>query len=456
LDGIICTDAGAYRMLVTDHKYYRSPEEAAAGSIKAGINQFLDRYLDGVNGALRKNLLTEREIDDALRGIFRVLAKLGLLDPPELVPYSRIGGTADPWASERHKGLARLATQKSIVLLKNSNHLLPLNPDSLNSLAVIGPRANSVSLDWYSGTPPYIVTPLEGIKTRLGRRVSVSYSAGGDEAVKLARSADAVIVCAGNHPTGGEGAGWGKVSVPGEGREAVDRQSIVLEQEELIKQVHQVNPRTVVVLISSFPYAINWTEQNVPAILHMTHNSQETGSGLADVLFGDYNPAGRLVQTWPRSIDQLPPMMDYDIRNGRTYMYFKGEPLYPFGYGLSYTTFRYSKLRVSSRSLRPDGAVTVSLDVTNSGRRAGDEVVQLYVSHLNSRVGRPKKELKGFKRIGVHPGQTKTVSLILKGEQLAYWESSQKRFTVEPGRIRVSVGGSSADEQLSQTLQVGR
>src|SRR5204863_1343996 len=217
---------------------------------------------------------------------------------------------------------------------------------AIKSIAVIGPRSNEVLLDWYSGTPPYRVTPFDGIKAKVGKNVRVSNAANNenDEAVKIAREADVAIVCVGNHPNGGFDNAWAKVSVPSEGREAVDRQSITLEQEELIKEVYQANPRTIVVLVSSFPYAINWTQQNVPAILHMAHNSQEEGNALADVLFGDYNPGGRLVQTWPRSVDQLPPMMDYDIRDGRTYMYFKGEPLYPFGYGLSYTTFVYSNI----------------------------------------------------------------------------------------------------------------
>src|SRR5262249_7849458 len=158
------------------------------------------------------------------------------------------------------------------------------------------------------------VTPLEGIKNKLGPGVSVSYANNDrDDAVRIARASDVAIVCVGNHPTGGKDAPWAKVSVPSEGREAVDRKSITLEQEELIKQVYQANPKTIVVLISSFPYAINWTQENIPAIVHITHNSQEEGHALADVLFGDYNPAGRLVQTWPKSLDQLPPLMDYNI-----------------------------------------------------------------------------------------------------------------------------------------------
>jgi beta-glucosidase len=454
-DGIICTDAGAMRNLVTSHKYSSDFEHASASSVKAGIGQFLDNYVDAVRGALKQKLLTQEDIDRSLRGVFRVMIRLGLLDPPNLVPYSTIGSESqEPWQSEKHKALARLATQKSIVLLKNSADLLPLDSKKLQSIAVIGPRANEVFLDWYSGTPPYRVSPLDGIKNRVDKNTKVSYAANNDggEAVRIARTSEVAIVCVGNHPNGGYDTVWAKVSSPGEGREAVDREAITLDQEELIKQVYAANPKTVVVLISSFPYAISWTQQNVPAILHMTHNSQEEGSALADVLFGYYNPAGRLVQTWPKSLDQLPPMMDYDIRHGRTYMYFKDEPLYPFGYGLSYTTFAYSNLRTAAGTNK--GTVNVSVDIVNSGSRAGEEVVQLYVKHLASSVVRPLKELAAFTRIRLEPKQKRTVTLLLSAERLAYWDVSKHAFKVERERIQVMIGSSSADVRLMKNIQV--
>ena len=452
-DGIICTDAGAMRNLVTAHKYYPDFETAAAESVKAGIGQFLDDYRDAVRGALKKGLLTEADIDRALRGNFRVMIRLGLLDPPARVPYASIGQeTTDPWLTDKHTALALLAAQKSIVLLKNSGNLLPLDKKSVRSIAVIGPRANEVLLDWYSGTPPYTVTPLDGIKNAVGEVVKVSYAASndGNAAVKIARESDVAIVCVGNHPNGGFDTQWAKVSVPSEGREALDRQSITLEQEELVKAVYQANPKTIVVLKSSFPYAINWTQANVPAILHLALNSQEEGRALASVLFGDYNPAGRLVQTWPRSLDQLPPMMDYDIRRGRTYMYFRDTPLYPFGYGLSYTTFDYRDLKVNQSGDNLD----VSVALKNTGRRAGDEVVQLYVKHLNSKVSRPLKELKGFTRIQLAPQEEKIVKLSLPLSRLAYWNAETDRWVVEKDQIEIAVGGSSADARLRKTIQV--
>ncbi|MGA2438856.1 MAG: glycoside hydrolase family 3 C-terminal domain-containing protein [Acidobacteriaceae bacterium] len=213
------------------------------------------------------------------------------------------------------------------------------------------------------------------------------------------------------------------------------------------------NPKTVVVLQASFPFTTTWTEDNIPAILMMTHNSEEQGDGMADVLFGDYNPAGRLSQTWVASMDQLPPMMDYDIRNGRTYMYLASKPLYAFGYGLSYTKFAYSNLRVSSPHLAKDGTVTVSVDVKNTGSRAGDEVVELYVAHVGSKVARPLEELKGFRRVMIRAGETKTVAIPLPASVLAYWDGSA--MTVENDSVELRVGGSSDTIALRKQIKVG-
>ncbi|MGA2259732.1 MAG: glycoside hydrolase family 3 C-terminal domain-containing protein, partial [Thermoguttaceae bacterium] len=402
-------------------------------------------------------LLTEADIEKVIKGTFRVLIRLGLLDPPEHNPYAKIGSDpVEPWTTQKARDSVRLATQKSVVLLKNSGNLLPLDKTALKSVAVIGPRGNEVVRDWYGSTPPYIVTPLAGIKNKLDAVAKVEFADGKDvpAAVALAKSSDVAIVCVGNSPNLNNK--WMAVSDEGEGREGIDRQIITLGsgQEELVHQVFAANPKTVVVLVSSFPYAINWTQENVPAIVHLAHSSQEEGSALADVLFGDYNPAGRLVQTWPKSIDQLPPMMDYDIRHGRTYMYFKGEPLYPFGYGLSYTTFDYSNLKTSADSLSKDGTLIVSVDVRNSGKVAGEEVVQLYVKHLDSAVPRPAEELRGFKRIAIRPGERKTVELLLPAKSLAYWDVDRHCLIVEPGKIELLVGRSSADICLKKTLTV--
>jgi beta-glucosidase len=244
-------------------------------------------------------------------------------------------------------------------------------------------------------------------------------------------------------------------TAPGDGREGRDRESISLgQQEQLVKQVYSVNPKTIVVLVSSFPYAINWTQEHVPAILHMTHASQDEGTAIAQVLFGDYNPGGHLTTTWPKSLDQLPPMMDYNIRDGRTYMYFKGEPLYPFGYGLSYTTFAYSNLKASADRLNQDGSLKVSVDVKNTGQRAGDAVVQLYAKHLHSKVERPLEQLQGFQRVSLRPGETRTIAIPLRAPNLAYWNEKQQKFVVEPEPVELMIGDSSADIKLKTQVQV--
>ena len=308
--------------------------------------------------------------------------------------------------------------------------------------------------DWYSGTSGYSISPLEGIKNKVSAETIISHTTDYDLGVTLGKSAEVAILFVGNHPTGNDG--WAKVSHQSEGKEAVDREEINLEgsQEDFIKRVLAVNPRTIVVLISSFHYAINWAQQNVPSILHVTHNSQELGSALADVIFGDVNPGGRLVQTWPKSLQQLSDMMDYDIRKGRTYMYLKDEPLYPFGFGLSYTTFEYRNLRTSSSNLNRKNKISINIDVRNSGQVSGDEVVQLYVRHLNSKVQRPIKELKGFKRITLNPNETKTVTIVLNAEDLSYWNERLEKFVVENDKIEFLVGSSSSAIHVRKIINI--
>jgi beta-glucosidase len=459
-DGVICTDAGALTNMVKAHHVFKTMPEAAAAAIHAGINQFLDDYKQPVRDALAQKLITPEEIDRNLRGVYRVMLRLGMLDPNEGAPYASIGfsnlAKGDPWNWEEHKALARRLTDESIVLLKNAGELLPIDAEKVKSIAVIGPLADRVALDWYSGTPPFAITPLEGIRARAGSGVTVTSSNGTDasEAAALVAKADIAVVIIGNHPTCD--AGWFKCPVPSDGKEAIDRKSLTLEQESLAKVVYAANPRTVVILQTSFPYTTMWTEENIPAILQMTHNSEEQGNGLADVLFGDYNPAGRLTQTWVASMDQLPPMMDYDIRHGRTYLYLREKPLYAFGFGLSYTRFEYSNLRLSSARMDGKGEVNVSVDVKNGGKRDGDEVVQMYVAYPNSSVARPLEELKGFERISLHAGEGKTVSFRLAAKSIAYWKDEASGFVVEPGAVEVRVGSSSDNIKVRGTINVSR
>lgn len=453
-DGIICTDGGAMRLLWQEHKYYTDSTWAAAAAVKAGINQFLDRYDGSIRKALQDGMLKEKEIEQVIRGDFRVMIKLGLLDPPSMVPYTAIKNGPEPWLTEKNTNFVREVTEKSIVLLKNEDEVLPLDKDKIKSILIIGPYANQVLLDWYSGTPPYTVSIVEGIRNKIGVKAVVQWTTGNDadSINRLVPTADYVIMVVGNHPWCN--APWAQCPVPSDGREAVDRKTIYLEQEELIKKVYELNQRTIVVLNSSFPYAIPWTKHNIPAIIHVTHNSQELGNAVADVLFGDYNPGGKLVQTWPLSMEQLPPIMDYNIRNGRTYMYFKGEPLFAFGYGLSYTSFSMSNFSLSNTIIRTSSITKVSVDLVNAGQRTGDEVVQVYVRHLNSTVIRPKKELKAFQRITLKPGEKKKVILELKADDLRYWDENRKKFVLEKDKVEVMLGTSSDDIRFFRTVAV--
>jgi beta-glucosidase len=396
-----------------------------------------------------------------------VYLHLGEMDPAGVDPYALIGvqttgpnvqaadATSPPWDQDASKALARLASDESTVLLKNDSNTLPLDRAKLKTIAVIGPWADQVLLDWYSGTPPYFISIIEGIREAAGAGVKVLYSDGSNlaEAQALAKQADVAIVVVGNHPECN--AGWNVCPTPSNGKESVDRKTIVLEQEDLlVKQIFAVNPRTIEVLRASFPYAIVWSQQNLPAIVHITHNSQEEGHGLADVLFGDYSPAGRLTQTWPTGDAQLLPLMDYNLLHGRTYMYSKDKPLYAFGYGLSYTTFKYEKLSTSSSKMASDGQVEVRVHVKNTGSRASDEVVQLYVQHLGSAVTRPQLALKGFRRVRIEPGQTAEVKMELKARDLAYWDATAHVWQVEKEKVRVLAGGSSDDLPVETTVEI--
>ena len=455
LRGIVCTDGGAFGQLVSTHAYYSSPDTAAAECIKAGITVFLDNYLAAIKGALSKNLVTEKEIDEAIYGNLRVMLKLGMLDNSPDNPYAGIGisDTISPWTKKEAADLVREATVKSVVLLKNSTNLLPLQKDKIKSIAVIGPSSNKVISDWYSGTPPYRVNIRDGIRAVLGNDVTFRFAMSNkaDSAVIAAKESDIAIVCVGNHPLS-YGLDWGQNQVPSDGREDVDRQAISLEQEDLVKLVMKANPNTVLIIVSSFPYAIGWSKEYVPAILHISQSSQELGNAVADVVFGKVSPAGRLVQTWTSSIDNLPPILDYNIRNGRTYMYEKHEPLFPFGHGLTYTTFKYSGLKTDSKTITIDGDVNVSFTLQNTGTSDSDEVTQLYVGFPGSAVERPAKALKGFARVSLKKGESRIVTIPLKGSDLAYWSTDKGEWTLEPGKINIMVGSSSADIRLKGKL----
>lgn len=456
LNGTLLTDGGAFRLLLSDHKRFDNDRAAAAAAcIKAGITKFLDEYKDAVYEALHRKLISVEDIEKAIRGNLRISLKLGLLDHTEDNPYAAIGvtDTVAPWNKPETKALVREATLKSVVLLKNKDHLLPLDRHKIKKIAVIGQRATEVLQDWYAGKPFYTVNVLDAIREEAGNDIEVRYVKTNrmDSARTVAAWADVAIVCVGNHPTCD--AGWEQAPVISEGKEAVDRQSLQLDQEDLLLQVAQTNPNTIGVLISSFPYAINRANQTVPALLHLTQCSQELGHAVSDVIFGHYNPAGRLTQTWVKNITDLPHMMDYDITHGRTYMYFKEKPLYPFGYGLSYTRFNYSGTTLNDRAIERDDTLRVCFNLKNSGDMDGDEVVQLYVSARKHTDKDPIKQLKAFQRISLRKGEMKKVELTVPYTELQVWDEKQNRFILPDKEMTLEIGASSSDIRLRTTFR---
>lgn len=456
LNGTLLTDGGAFRLLLSDHKRFDNDRAAAAAAcIKAGITKFLDEYKDAVYEALHRKLISVEDIEKAIRGNLRISLKLGLLDHAEDNPYAAIGvtDTIAPWSKPETKALVREATLKSVVLLKNQDHLLPLDRHKIKKIAVIGQRATEVLQDWYAGKPFYTVNVLDAIREEAGNDIEVRYVKTNrmDSARTVAAWADVAIVCVGNHPTCN--AGWEQAPVISEGKEAVDRQSLQLDQEDLLLQVAQTNPNTIGVLISSFPYAINRANQTVPALLHLTQCSQELGHAVSDVIFGHYNPAGRLTQTWVKNITDLPHMMDYDITHGRTYMYFKEKPLYPFGYGLSYTRFNYSGTALNDRVIERGDTLRVCFNLKNSGDMDGDEVVQLYVSARKHTDKDPIKQLKAFQRISLRKGEMKKVELTVPYTELQVWDEKQNRFILPDKEMTLEIGASSSDIRLRTTFR---
>ncbi|PWU06551.1 MAG: family 3 glycosyl hydrolase [Terriglobia bacterium] len=452
-DGFVVPDSGAVRQLMTDHKAVASIEEAAAKSIIAGHDLDNIDFPEAVLKAVAKGLLSEEDVDRAVSRVLKVRFRLGEFDPPSIVPYSKISPSIID--SAEHRQLALRAARESIVLLTNKNNFLPLDKSKVKTIAVIGPHAKDPMMGiGYTGQASKFVAPLEGIQKKVGSSVEVLYAKGSDiqempnkdaafaEAATIAKRADVALVYVGLN---------GQIE-----REGLDRTYIGLPpiQEELVQKIYEANPKTVVVLLNGGPVAVPWEKEHLPAVLDMFYAGEEGGTAVADVLFGDYNPGGRLPYTVYGSTDQLQPMTEYDITKGMTYMYFRGTPVYPFGHGLSYTKFQYSNLNVSPARIPGSGQVAVRVDVRNSGIRAGDEVVQLYFHDKEARVQRPGKELRGFERISLKPGEKRTVTFSLPAEKLAFYDVKSHAFTTEPGKFEAMVGASSEDIRLKRDFEV--
>ncbi len=599
-EGYVVSDCGAINDIWADHKIVETAPEAAALAVQSGTDLNCGRTYRFLVEAVEKGYITEEEIDVSVRRLFRARMKLGMFDPPEWVPFTRI-----PYSvldSPEHQQVALETAQKSMVLLKNENQTLPLSKD-IGKVAVIGPNANDVEvlLGNYNGIPSNPVTPLQGIQRKLGadrvlyalgcewaenlpvfetipgsvlrtpdgnpglqaeyfnnnkfegepvatrvdslidfnwwdrapldtldadnfgvrwsgklvppqdgwyvlgaegfnafrlffegrellsfrgihhsRKVyeevilkeGVEYdiqidfwdyhgdatmqllwsTPGHDykaEALAVAEEADAVVMCMGLSPRlEGE-----EMRVEVEGFRGGDRLTLDLPQiqQDLMQEIVALGKPTVLVLLNGSALSINWADANIPAILEAWYPGQAAGTAIADVLFGDYNPGGRLPVTFYKSVEQLPPFEEYNMES-QTYRYFKEEPLYPFGFGLSYTTFEYRDL-VLPDSVNGSEAIKLSVVVKNTGSIAGDEVVQVYVSDVEASVPVALRSLQQFQRIHLNPGEETTVNLTLTPQQLSLLDKDYRR-VVEPGLFKIAVGGSQPNVSKAETTQV--
>jgi beta-glucosidase len=444
-DGVVVSDVDAVIDVCQGHHYARSLEEAAALGIQAGCDLNGGPCYNKLAAAVGQRLVGAAEIDASVRRNLTLLMRLGIYDPPEKVPYAHIPISVND--CPRHRAVALQAARESVVLLKNENQCLPLVAKRLRTIAVIGPNADDpeVLLGNYNGTPSASVTPLSGIRRKAGPGTRVEYLRGCSlgrpgidaKAVELARRADVVVMVMGISPRL-EGEEM-KVDVPGFSGGDRTRLDLPGSQEDLLKAVYATGKPVVLVLLNGSALAIPWAQAHLPAIVETWYGGEEAGTALADVLFGDYNPAGRLPVTFYKSVADLPPFDDYAMA-GRTYRYCAKEVLYPFGYGLSYTKFAYSHLTIAPEAAAAGTAVTVSVDVTNAGPRDGNEVAQLYVVARRPSVPEPIRQLQGFRRVRLRAGQTERLSFTLTPYQFSLVNAQNKR-VVEPGEYQISVGG---------------
>jgi len=453
---------------VRGHAVAKDKKEACALAVAAGVNIELPEpecytYLCEL---VRKRVLQESQLDELVAPMLFWKFRMGLFDDPYVDPdrAARIVGC------ESHRELALRAARETITLLKNDHGLAPLDPRSLKSIAVIGPNAHRVLLGGYSSMPRYNVTVLEGIREKVGKQVKVLYSegckitVGGSwyedrvtpsdpeedrrqiaEAVKVAREADVIVLALGGSEQTSREA-WSFTHLG-------DRASLNLigRQEELADAITATGKPVVALLFNGRPLAIQSLDRTVPVILECWYLGQETGRAVADVLFGDYNPGGKLPITFPRSAGHLPAFYNYKPMARRGYLFDDITPLYAFGYGLSYTSFEIHDVRLAKKSIHSDGTTRVTADVTNRGPRSGSEVVQMYIRDRFSSVTRPVKELKGFRRVFLDPGETTTVEFEITPELLAFYDIRMKR-AVEPGEFEIMIGNSSRDTDLETVI----
>ncbi len=453
--GYFIGDGGAVTDIFKNHKIVNSLEEAVAMAINVGcdiINPMnlttlakTKRYRKAIENAVNRGLTTEEIINRNLKRTLTARFKLGMFDPPEEVPYTKI-----PYSvvnCKKNQELSLKTARESIVLLKNENNLLPLSKD-LKSIAVIGPNANNPEAFYYIHYYPgkyNVITPLERIKTKVSSKTEVHYAKGCDltecsefdlnQAIEIANKAEVIIMVLGI--TGRLEGEEGYVLGPEKG----DRTdlNLPLVQEELLKKLNETGKPIVLVLTSGSALSVNYAKENIPAIIEAWYGGEKAGLALADIIFGDYNPAGRLPITFYKSLDQLPNFQDYSMEN-RTYRYMKKEPLFPFGHGLSYTKFKYSNLQINPEKIRQDEVINIKIDIENIGDYPGDEVVQLYSSHSNPNIRTPIQELKRFRRAHLQLNEKKKISFELKSSDYSIINEDGLEMIV-PEKVSIFVGG---------------
>ena len=472
--GAVVTDWNAIQYLQPGyHNVAQGNSDASAMAIKAGVdvlcNERPTNLAPYVVNAINDKQMTEADLDQAvLRGLL-LRFRLGMFDPPEMVPFNKIPKSVV--GCDEHLALALRAARESMVLLQNDpvkpgygfEKLLPLDLRKVHSIGVVGPFADVAQLGNYPGVPVKPITPLQGIKELVGDRVRVetalwSPQAGdpGASAVELAKTCDVVVVVVGL-TAGGNDRGIGGDNTSMVEMEGVDRATLELSpsHKSLIKRVTDANPKTIVVLEGGNDIGTDWMKSAAPAIIMAWYPGEQGGKALAEILLGAVNPSGRLPMTFYPGIVvddnvDLPPLNDYEISKGRTYMYRTKPVSYVFGYGLSYTTYEYKNIK----AVLSGQTATVSLDVTNTGKRGGEEVVQVYLHKPSSVVSRPIKQLAGFVRAAVGAGETKSVQIPVQMSDVAYWDVKTHAFVIEPGKYDVQVGASSADIRLNTTVEV--
>ncbi len=455
-DGFVVSDCGAVDDIYSGHMLVKTPAEAAALAVKNGCDLECGCTYDipcdysWLTEAVEQGLITEADLDRSVKRLFLARFRLGMFDPDEQVAYAQIPFSVVD--SPAHRALALEAARQSLVLLKNHNQQLPLDRTTLKSLAVIGPHADEtlVLLGNYMGTPAAPVSVLAGIQAMVSPETTVHYARGCSlighnrdgfaEAVAAAQQSDVAVVVLGLSQLL-EGEEKAEEGLPPGTRSQGDRRNIDLPiiQEQLLEAIHATGTPVILVLVNGSAVAVNWAAEHVPAILEAWYPGQAGGTAIAEALFGLTNPGGRLPVTFYRATSDLPPIDDYEMTN-RTYRYFSGQPLYAFGFGLSYTTFTYRNLRLTPAEVKAGEPVFVEVEVENSGALLGDEVVQLYVQDVAASLPVPQIQLQGFRRIRLAPGAKQIIQFALTAEQLSLADEAGT-WVLEPGDFNVWVGG---------------